>query len=81
MARSGSYHSHGMLAVGIDTAAEFGSVALVRETETLSERSMSKRLCHAEQLLPTIVDLLDANGLKFYFCATYNYYNHYYVMH
>lgn len=64
MARSGSYHSHGMLAVGVDTAAEFGSVALVRRTETLSERSMTQRLGHAEQLLPTIVDLLNASGLK-----------------
>ena len=63
IARFGSYHSHGMLAVGFDTAEEFGSVALVRGTETVSEKPMTERLRHAEQLLPTLVDVLSANSL------------------
>ena len=63
MARPGSYHSHGMLAVGFDTAEEIGSVAVVRGTETVSEHTMTDPLCHAEQLLPARVDLLEASNL------------------
>lgn len=64
MVRSGSYHSHGMLAVGLDTAEELGSVAIVRGTETVSERPLTERLRHAEQLLPTLVALLADSGLE-----------------
>ncbi|MBN1858348.1 tRNA (adenosine(37)-N6)-threonylcarbamoyltransferase complex dimerization subunit type 1 TsaB [Candidatus Bipolaricaulota bacterium] len=51
------------MAVGLDTAEEIGSVALVRGSETVSEHTMTERLRHAEQLLPTLVDLLEASGL------------------
>lgn len=53
-----------MLILSLDTTTSFGSVALLRGTELLSEINMKSPLTHSESLLPAIHFLLKSKRLN-----------------
>jgi len=53
-----------MLTLGIDTAAEQGSVGLCRDQEPIGELMFSATMNQAEKLIPAIEQLLGLNGIR-----------------
>lgn len=56
-----SYHSRGMLILGIDTSDLIGGVSLFEKNGVAVEKSMDAPLRHAENLLPLVEAILDEN--------------------
>jgi tRNA threonylcarbamoyladenosine biosynthesis protein TsaB len=52
-----------MITLALDTSGPVGSVALRRDGQLLGERTLDTQQHHSSLLLPTIGDLLRANGL------------------